>query len=230
MAHQNPNNPSPAPMWLPARAIPAPSTVSAEARTFLQTPRPPFPEWPALNDAAAWRKAVAQANQIFAPIHETYRRNFLGDLHERKIGGVPVYEVVPNAIPERNRERALLYLHGGAFVFGGGSLAGTGAIPIAGAGGYRTISPDYRMPPDHPFPAALDDAVSVYRELLMSHAPTNIGMVGLSAGGGLAAASILKIRDLGLPLPAAAVLLTPEADLTESGDTFVTNEDLDIVL
>jgi acetyl esterase/lipase len=217
-------------LQLPARALPAPSTVSAEARTFLQTPRPPFPPWPALNDAAGWRAAVAASNQIFAPIHETYRRNFAGDLREHKLAGVPVYEAVPKSIPERNRERVLLFLHGGAYVFGGGSLAGTGAIPIAGAGGYRTWSPDYRMPPDHPFPAALDDAVAVYRELLKSHKPANIGFVGLSAGGGLAAASILKIRDLGLPLPTAAVLLTPEADLTESGDTFVTNEDVDIVL
>jgi acetyl esterase/lipase len=86
------------------------------------------------------------------------------------------------------------------------------------------------MPPDHPFPAALDDAVAVYRELLKEHAPANIGFVGLSAGGGLAAATVLRVRDLGLPLPAAAVLLTPEADLTEAGDTFATNEDLDIVL
>jgi acetyl esterase/lipase len=217
-------------LQLPARALPAPSTVSAEARTFLQTPRPPFPPWPALNDVAAWREAVAKSNEIFAAIHETYRRNFAGDLRLQKLGGVPVYEAVPNSIPERNRKRVLLFLHGGAYVFGGGSLAGTGAIPIAGAGGYRTFSPDYRMPPDHPFPAALDDAVAVYRELIKSHAPANIGFVGLSAGGGLAAASILKIRDLGLPLPGAAVLLTPEADLTESGDTFVTNEDVDIVL
>jgi acetyl esterase/lipase len=210
--------------------FPPPLTISAEAQTFLSTPRPPFPPWPALGDREAWRAAVAQSNQIFAAIHENYRQNFAGELREHKYSGVPVYEVVPNSIPERNRKRALLYLHGGAYVFGGGSLAGTAPMPIAGAGGYRTFSPDYRMPPDHPFPAALDDAVTAYRELLKSYAPANIGFVGLSAGGGLAAASILRIRDLGLPLPGAAVLLTPETDLTESGDTFVTNEDIDIVL
>jgi epsilon-lactone hydrolase len=207
-----------------------PKTVSAEAQRFLATPRPPFPEWPALHDVAAWHEAIARSNAIFAPIHEEHRRQFKGTLEERKLAGFTVYEARPNSIPSRNRERVLLFLHGGAYVFGGGSLAGTGALPIAGAGGYRTVSPDYRMPPDHPFPAALDDAVATYRDLLKSTPPKNIGFVGLSAGGGLAAAAILKARDVGLPLPGAAVLLTPEADLTESGDTFVTNEDVDIVL
>jgi len=219
-----------APLKLPAREIPVPTTVSAEARTFLATPRPPFPEWPALGDTAAWREAVARSNAIFAPIHEEHRRQFDGTLEERKLAGFALYEARPNTIPARNRDRVLLFLHGGAYVFGGGSLAGTGALPIAGAAGYRTYSPDYRMPPDHPFPAALDDAVASYRELLKSTPANRIGIVGLSAGGGLAAAMVLKAREIGLPLPGAAVLLTPEADLTESGDTFVTNVDLDIVL
>jgi monoterpene epsilon-lactone hydrolase len=215
---------------LAARTIPVPASVSPEARSFLATPRPPFPPWPALDDVAGWREAVARSNEIFAPIHETYRQNFAGELRQLRVGGVSTWEAVPRVIAERNRKRVILFLHGGAYVFGGGSLAGTAALPLAGAGGYRMFSPDYRMPPDHPFPAALDDAVAVYRELLKDHAPASIGFVGLSAGGGLAAATILKARDLGLPLPAAAVLLTPEADLTESGDTFATNEDLDIVL
>ncbi|MGH8263630.1 MAG: alpha/beta hydrolase [Steroidobacteraceae bacterium] len=215
---------------LPARVIPVPTTISAEAQRFLATPRPPFPEWPELHDTAAWHEAVAKTNAIFAPIHEEHRRQFTGSLDKRQLSGVSIYEAVPAAMPARNRDRVLLFLHGGAYVFGGGSLAGTGALPVAGAGGYRTYSPDYRMPPDHPFPAALDDAVATYRELLKSTPPRRIGFVGLSAGGGLAAATILKARDVGLPLPGAAVLLTPEADLTESGDTFATNEVLDIVL
>jgi acetyl esterase/lipase len=108
----------------PARAIVPPTTVSAEARRFLSTPRPPFQPWPALDDVAGWREAVARSNAIFALIHEVYHQNFAGELQKRKIGGVSTYELVPHSIPERNRNRVLLFLHGGAYVFGGGSLAG----------------------------------------------------------------------------------------------------------
>jgi acetyl esterase/lipase len=86
------------------------------------------------------------------------------------------------------------------------------------------------MPPDHPYPAALDDCLTVYRALLEDHRPQDIVVEGASAGGNLAAALILRARDEGLPLPAAAVLLTPEVDLTESGDSFQTNLGVDTVL
>jgi acetyl esterase/lipase len=83
------------------------------------------------------------------------------------------------------------------------------------------------MPPDHPFPAGLDDCLAFYRRLLRDHAPSEIIVGGGSAGGNLAAATILRARDEGLPLPAAAVLISPEVDLTESGDSFFTNAGID---
>ena len=86
------------------------------------------------------------------------------------------------------------------------------------------------MPPDSPYPAALDDAVATYRALLEIRGPEQIIVGGASAGGNLAAALILRARDEGLPLPAAAILQTPEVDLTESGDSFRTNLGLDTVL
>ena len=96
--------------------------------------------------------------------------------------------------------------------------------------GVRMWAVDYRMPPDHPYPASLDDCVTIYRSLLRNHRPEEIIVGGASAGGNLAAALILRARDEGLPLPAAAVLLTPEVDLTESGDSFRTNLGVDNVL
>jgi acetyl esterase/lipase len=86
------------------------------------------------------------------------------------------------------------------------------------------------MPPDHLFPVGLDDTVEAYRFVLERHRPENLVVSGGSAGGGLAASFLLKARDLGLPLPRACVLATPEADLTESGDTFETNDTIDIIL
>jgi monoterpene epsilon-lactone hydrolase len=86
------------------------------------------------------------------------------------------------------------------------------------------------MPPDHPYPAALDDCIAVYRRLLEVQPPARIVVGGASAGGNLAAALMHRARDVGLPLPGALVLLTPEADLTESGDSFATNLGIDPVL
>src|SRR5579863_3980471 len=92
---------------------------------------------------------------------------------------------------------------------------------------HRVWSVDYRMPPEHPYPAALDDCMAAYRALLAERSPQDIIVSGGSAGGNLAAALILRARDEGLPLPAGVILNTPEIDLTESGDTFQTNNGVD---
>lgn len=89
---------------------------------------------------------------------------------------------------------------------------------------------DYRMPPEHPYPAALDDCLAAYRHVLDRHAPETIVIGGRSAGGNLAVATVLRGRDEGLPSPAGLVLLSPEVDLTESGDSFETNRMVDVVL
>jgi acetyl esterase/lipase len=89
---------------------------------------------------------------------------------------------------------------------------------------------DERNPPDHPYPGALNDCVAVYRALLDAYPPASLVISGVSGGGNLALAVPLKLRELGIKLPAAVGLFTPEIDLTESGDTFQTNRDIDVVL
>ena len=115
-------------------------------------------------------------------------------------------------------------------ILGGGELCRLMAMASAARLRQRMWAVDYRMAPDHPYPAALDDCLAAYRALLAEHSPKTIIVSGASAGGNLAAALMLRARDEGLPLPAGLILGTPEVDLTESGDSFQTNMGVDPVL
>jgi acetyl esterase/lipase len=137
-----------------------------------------------------------------------------------------VYEITPDGLDDGD-ERVYLDIHGGGFIWGGGELCATMAVGTAIRMAARVWAVDYRMPPDHPFHAALDDCLAAYRALLGERPPERIVIGGASAGGNLAAALILRARDEGLPLPAAVVLMTPGADLTESGDSHQVNLGLD---
>jgi monoterpene epsilon-lactone hydrolase len=141
-----------------------------------------------------------------------------------------IYEVRPETAAAKHEDRAILYLHGGAYLYCGGMAAAYMAAPLASAARMRAFSIDYRMPPDHPFPVGLDDCIAAYTWMLERYKPSNIAVAGVSAGAGLAAAFVLKARDVGLPSPGACVLGTPEADLTESGDSFAVNDTVDVVL
>lgn len=115
-------------------------------------------------------------------------------------------------------DRTLLYLHGGGYCVGSLKSHRGLATDLSRAAGVRVLLLDYRLAPEHPFPAALDDAVAAYRALLeQGVAARHIAIAGDSAGGGLTAATLLALRDAGLPRPAAAVLLSPWLDLTLSG-------------
>ncbi|TAL03026.1 MAG: alpha/beta hydrolase [Rhodospirillaceae bacterium] len=217
--------------FIPARVIPVPRTVSPEAQAYLSTPapidRPPEPE---PKDKAAWRAMIKNAEQAFSAMTAARAEGHPCDVVTHELSATQLYEVTPRSMTARNENRAILHIHGGAFIMGGGRTAAHTAMPIADRAKIRTFSVDYRMPPDHPFPAGLNDAVEAYRMLLTRFKPANIAVYGESAGGGLAASFVLKARDMGLPIPGACVLHSPEADLTESGDTFETNDKVDSLL
>ena len=216
---------------LEARDIPIPRHLSEAARRFLavagMAPRTPLP---ATRDAAAWRAASEAWDQRLLPMIEPLLAGLPVSVETLRVGECNVYVATPHGLAAPTSTYAYLDIHGGAFVFGGGRFAHLMAIMRATATGCRVFGVDYRMPPAHPYPAPLDDCVAVYRHLLQSYDPAHIVVGGLSAGGNLAAATVLRARDEGLPLPAAAVLLTPELDLTESGDTFRTNQTIDVAL
>jgi acetyl esterase/lipase len=121
------------------------------------------------------------------------------------MGGVPVETFVPaDGIPAENRDKVLIGLHGGGFVAGGGGTGGAiEAIPVAGEGKIKVVAVDYRLAPENRFPAASEDVAAVYRELLKTHKPENVGLYGCSAGGVLAAQAVAWFQKEGLPKPGA---------------------------
>jgi acetyl esterase/lipase len=125
-------------------------------------------------------------------------------------------------------DKVLLYLHGGAYLIGSCRSHGQMVSHIARAAGINALVPEYRLAPEHKFPAAIEGCVAVYKELLASGIkPENIVIAGDSAGGGLTVATLLSLRDAGDPLPAAAVLLSPFLDVTSSGESARTRADQD---
>jgi epsilon-lactone hydrolase len=144
------------------------------------------------------------------------------------LGGVPTAEITIDGIEPRH---VVLYFHGGVYVLGGAAQAAGLASQVGRQAGAMVISVDYRLAPEHPYPAAVDDALAAYEALLGNGTPpSDIAFAGESAGGGLAVATLVNARDHGLPLPAAAFVMSPYADLTLAGTTMETKRDLDPLL
>ena len=144
------------------------------------------------------------------------------------LGGVPVAEITIAGIEPRH---VVLYFHGGVYVLGDAFQAADLASQVGRRTSARVFSVDYRLAPEHPFPAAVDDALAAYEALLRDGtAPADIVFAGESAGGGLAVATLVNARDHGLPLPAAAFAMSPYADLTLAGATLDTKGAADPLL
>lgn len=126
------------------------------------------------------------------------------------------------------KNKAILYFHGGGYVIGSCVAHRAVVAKFVQGSGINALVFDYRLAPEHPFPAALDDSLTAYNHLLKEgYSASDIVFVGDSAGGGLCLATLLAIKDKGLPLPAAAVALSPWTDLTNSGESLITNAEVD---
>jgi epsilon-lactone hydrolase len=144
------------------------------------------------------------------------------------LGGVRTAEITVDGIEARH---VVLYFHGGVYVISDAFLAAGLASHLARRAHAKVISVDYRLAPEHPYPAAVDDALAAYEALLHNGtAPSDIAFAGDSAGGGLAIATMVNARDHGLPLPAAAYVMSPYADLTLAGTTMQTRRAVDPLL
>lgn len=218
------------PRTVPARVIPLPTTVS---RQLLAQIRAPYGEadWNAdPRTPEAWKARIeAMAGKEAARL-PALRKQLDVTSQALVIDGVKAFVLTPKAIKPGNAHRVLLHLHGGGYVYNPGEAGTSEAVLMAGLGGYKVVSVDYRMPPDAPYPAAMDDAMTVYRAVLKQVPPGNIAVFGSSTGGAMTLALVLRARAEGLPLPAAIAPGTPWSDLTETGDSYKTNEWLDNVL
>ncbi|MGY4638282.1 alpha/beta hydrolase [Pseudomonas sp. TE24901] len=216
------------------RTVPVPHSISPEAQALLKrlvgadgVPLNALHAMPSSHDHDGWRRLQGAVAQHYAAANAGQEASLRASLATITLGDATVHVATPAS---GVADFAYIDLHGGALVFGGGENCRLAAARQADLHDLVCYGVDYRMPPDHPYPAALDDCLATYRHVLTRHAPQHIVMGGRSAGGNLAAAMVLRARDEGLPLPAALVLLSPEVDLTESGDSFQVNRTVDVVL
>jgi monoterpene epsilon-lactone hydrolase len=173
--------------------------------------------------------AILRQSAFPADIGVNEQRRLLGELLSAQplpadvivtpaaLGGVPTAEITVDGVEPRH---VVLYFHGGVYVLGNAAQAAGLAAQIGRRTQAKVISVDYRLAPEHPYPAAVDDALAAYEALLDGGtAPSDIVFAGESAGGGLAIATMVNARDHQLPQPAAAFVMSPYADLTLAGTT-----------
>jgi epsilon-lactone hydrolase len=217
----------------PRLVPPVPPGISEQAQKYLATGNPFGDSEPPedLADVEGWLRFVGERDKnVETALAARLPDGLPIDRSELEIDGVHTYVLRPHDVADQPDTPVYLDIHGGALVMGGGELCALMATGPALGRDMLTWAIDYRMPPLHPYPAALDDCVAVYRKALQDRAPEDIFVGGGSAGGNLAAALLLRAKDEGLPMPAGLVLLSPEVDLTESGDSFYTNLGIDHVL
>jgi acetyl esterase/lipase len=145
------------------------------------------------------------------------RKYYPANVEETTIAGVRTDIITPLTMPDANRDRVLINLHGGGFNGDSGSLIE--GLPIANLAKTKVVSVYYRLAPENPFPAAVDDVVAVYKELLKTYKPHSIGIFGTSAGAVLTAEVAVRLKQLGLPLPAALGFFSGLADFSRTSDS-----------
>jgi len=204
--------------------------MSTVAQTLAAAPYR-VPAWNANPpDDAGWRSLVAKLADAAQPVLARAREQLGVTMEAATLGGAKAFVFTPRTMPDAHRGQLIFNIHGGGYVYGPGESGTAEAMLMSALGGYRVVAVDYRMPPDAPYPAAMDDTMAAWRAVVATADPRRIGVVGTSTGGGMTLALVLRAKAEGLPLPAAIAPGTPWADLTEVGDSYKANEWLDNVL
>lgn len=193
------------------RVVPIPEDLSPQARKSLARPEPDQ-EPP---QSLAERRKGTDAYTARARVE--WSKICPNTLTNETMAGVPVRVVVPDGMPESNKDKVLLNLHGGGFNSDSGSYTET--IPIASYTRIKVVAVLYRLAPEYPFPAAVDDSIAVYKHLLETYKPDHIVIYGTSAGAILTGEVAVKIKQLGLPMPAALGIFSGMGDFARAGDS-----------
>ncbi|WP_094672699.1 alpha/beta hydrolase [Hydrocoleum sp. CS-953] len=206
-----------------------PTTISPEAQEVLRQ----FPQntksLPATDDLDVWKKVWQENEESKKEDNAKVVDHYKPVVQEKKLGGVPVLDVKPKNWQDNGK--VLIYLHGGAYVLFSAASTLTSSVPVADVTGLRVVSVDYTVAPFAKWDKITDQIIQVIKELIKEgYELENIAIYGDSAGGGLTAGTVLKMRDQGLSMPAAVVLWSCWSDITETGDTYETIKDRDPIL
>jgi acetyl esterase/lipase len=193
------------------RVVPVPEALSAEARKSLSRREPD--QGPP--QSLAERRKGTDAYTAGAKV--AWTKVCPNTMVDETMAGVPVHIVTPDGMPESNKDKVLLNLHGGGFNSDSGSY--TESIPIASFTKIKVVAVLYRLAPEYPFPAAVDDSIAVYKELLKTYKPGHIVIYGTSAGAILTGEVAVRIKQLGLPQPAALGIFSGMGDFAREGDS-----------
>jgi epsilon-lactone hydrolase len=194
------------------RVIPIPQDLSPEAQQSLMRAAPDQ----APPESLATRRA--RMDESTARSRAAWTALCPNTIADTTLAGVPVRIVTPDKMPAANRNKVLINLHGGSFNADSGSYSES--IPIASYTGIKVVAVLYRLAPEHPFPAAVDDAVAVYRELLKTYKPDHIVLYGTSAGATLTAETAVRLKQLNLPMPAALGIFSTLDSFARMGDSW----------
>ena len=214
------------------RKVPPPSSTSEIFyNSILETPQPsPEMEEPIPQNAEEWKRIQNSRDAEKGAGIAKFAEDSEVELEEMVFEEVVARKATPEKIDGAFTNAIFVHLHGGAYTFSSGMAGMYEAILLANYLQIPVISVDYRMPPDHPFPAALDDAVLVYEKLLKEYPDHQFYLGGTSAGGGLTMATVLKLKEENIPLPSAIFAGTPWTDLSKTGDSYFIFEGIDRIL
>lgn len=208
-----------------------PSTVSKQAQETIKSfPGPNNMSLPNnFDDLEAWKNLQDNVDITMRPVNDEVVKKYKPKITDTLLGKVKIKDIRPKNW--KDNKKILIYVHGGAYILFHADTYYLTSVPIADATGLRTISIDYTLAPHAKFKEIIDQVISVVKALQKEgYLAKDIAICGDSAGGGLAAGSILKMRDDGMPPLGAVILISPWIDLTENGDTYFTLKNHDPIL